>query len=90
MLGKEELTMLGEEEVAMLGEEEVTMLGGKERSCFPPPAAGGWDVIPAPGQCPQEQEISCLSSGMVPLAPPCPHCSKVTFLLDTYQVRGFL
>lgn len=46
----------------MLGGEEV-----EELSCFPPPAAGGWAVIPARGQCPQEQESSWLSSGMAPI-----------------------
>lgn len=50
------------EEVAVLGGEEV-----EELSCFPPPAAGGWAVIPARGQCPQEQESSWLSSGMAPI-----------------------
>lgn len=56
--------------MAGMAGEEVTVLGRKEvagLSCFPPPAAGGWDVIPAPGQCSQEQESSWLRSGMVPL-----------------------
>lgn len=82
--------MLGGEGVAGQVGEEVAGL-----SCFPLPAAEGWDVIPAPGKYPQEQEYSWLSSGMVPIRcgwhhPALTYCSEVTFLLDSYQVRSVL